>query len=655
MSIVVDIDFETYAIADLLKVGAYVYASDAFTGITCLAAKYGQETALWVPDTPEEKSTLGLIYQWIIDANQVWAHNVEFEREIWLNIMIPFYDAPTIAEHKWRCSASLCSIAALPRKLEKAGEVLGLTEQKDKDGHRAMLRTCKPDKKGNWKHPKRDPELFDKVYDYCRQDVTTEADLRKHLPPITGPELEIMRQNIRINENGIPIDRPTVKNALTILDKQKKQLHNELSTITNGEITTGSQVKRIIDYVTSYGVNIENLTAGTVKKTLKQDIPQHCKRILEIRQILSKSSTSKYESLWKRSSIDGRVHGSLIHHKARTGRYGGTGIQPQNLPSRGLILKTEQDIEEAIKVLETQSVETLEMFYGEGSTNRVLSALIRPMIKAPAKSRLLICDYNAIEARCIAWAAYETKLLREFDTGSDPYRNLAAQIYNKPSEEITGEERFHGKSAILGGCYGMGAKRFRQQCKDMGVEIGEDFAEKVIKTYRTNYPRIPRFWYAMQDAAITACSQPGNTTQAGRIRFKYVNPWLQMVLPSNRRLWYRNPKIKIEETPFGRKPILYIEQLAQSHQWQETSIWGGVLTENAIQAIARDFLCFSMYWLEKANYKIIFHVHDEIITEMKNGKGSLSEMIEIMERRPKWGLSCPIKVEGFEWTRYRKD
>jgi len=315
-------DFETRSKVQPRDVGTSVYARHESTSVLCLAWCYQEagrtsEVYLW---TPEESQPLHL-FEWISRGMEVHAHNVAFERNIWRHVCVDRMDWPEVSDDQWRCSAAACARLALPRSLEKACLALGLKEQKDDTGHKIMMRLSKP-KKPSKKDPSiwdKDPAKFQILYDYCKQDVRAEAELIQTIEPLTRAEEKVWKLDQEINERGIPLDREAIEQAIQLAEEASKGYETELSEVTGGAVQAPSQVAKLMEWLKGNGCPISSLGKDIVEETLQGDIPDQCRRALEIRLSAAKSSVKKLSSMLGRCNGDGRVRENLVYHGAGPG------------------------------------------------------------------------------------------------------------------------------------------------------------------------------------------------------------------------------------------------------------------------------------------------------------------------------------------------
>jgi DNA polymerase len=657
-------DFETRSERPI-ESGQSAYSQDPTTELMCLSFAFDDEyPLLWTPNYDEG---LDEMFEVIESGDYIMvAHSAPFEMAIWWNICVPKLGWPDVPLEKWHCTQAMLASVGMPRALEKAGAALGLPYLKDKDGNRLMKKMCKPRKKTKHDHSfwhELAPDL-EKLYAYCRRDVVVQRLIYERVPKLTKRERLVWLYDQKVNLRGIPIDTETVDHAIVVEQKYKSKLLTELTDITDGEITTGDQHKRILKFATERGVNIDNTQAPTIDKCLKDpELDPVVKRVFEIRRKTGKASIAKYHAMKRRVDPDGRIRNSHVYGGGHTGRFSSEGVQTQNL-IKGDIPKDELDL--AIATIHTESLERADLLFD--SAERLLTGCLRSMLVASEGHRLIICDFSAIEARVLAWLAGQTDLIDDFAKGIDAYRKMACKIYNMSEayaedDDYWGTEegklqRFVGKQATLGLGYGMGDEAFVNQCARYGVKIDFEFAEKVVQVYRKEAcSRISNWWYAVNDAAINAV-RDGGVHYANSISFRMSDGFLKANLPCGRDITYNEPQVRMERwvTKKGQERndprLSYMGY--KNGQWMRIWTHGGKLVENIDQGSSRDFLVEAMVRAENDHYPVIAHVHDEVVTEVPYGHGSAKELEQILSVVPKWGRGCPIAAEGFESVRYRK-
>lgn len=635
---VVSIDFESRSAVDLRKTGVYVYAEDPSTDVWCMAYSWdGEDVRIWKPGDPIDTE----LENWIVEGGKLQAFNAAFERIIWNKIMAPRYNWPRTRSGQWYCTMAQASTAGLPRALGQAAAVLGVEEQKDKVGQALMMRMARPrrtnpDGTHVWWNT---PDKIEALVQYCIQDVRTEMDVSTHIPYLTDSERQLYLLDQRINDRGVLLDRDLLDRVRVLADESKAEIDAEINRLTRGEVRSATNGMHLAAWLRKYGVQTSSVDKQAVAKILSSDgLHPVIRRVVELRQSGAKSSTAKLDAMEHAAGEDDRMRGLLVYHGAATGRWSGKLVQPQNFPRP---VRKQAELDEIIAKLKAdQSIAE----HGHGT--EIAADLLRSMIIAAPDHRLMFADYSAIEARVLAWMAGQKDLVETFAKGGDVYIKMASAIYNVPEDKVTPEQRQVGKMAILGCGYGMGGKRFAEQCAVMGIDVDVEEAKRIVSIYRQENDQIAAYWQSLEAEYL----------ELARDALDQGETILRYALPSGRHLTYRNPRIVQRETPWGTsQDTVEIDTLNSiTRQWVPQKIWGGLAVENVVQATARDLMAGAMMRLESAGYPVIMSVHDEIICEVPVGYGSLDEMIEIMTSPPAWAKGCPIAAEGKEGPRYRK-
>ncbi len=647
------LDFETRSEVDIWKVGAWNYSVHPSTEILCMALAMGEGFVnIYEGNLANTQPHMLLKYMdntWVFHA-----HYSMFENYIWHNILVKRYGWPVIPLRQWRCTAALAAAHALPRALDKAALALDLSEKKDMEGKRTMLKMCKPRKatknnKAKWHGGEED---FQKLYDYCINDVEVERAIENKLPQLSQHELEVWRLDQIINTRGIQVDVEAVDAALYLIEKYTTECNEEIKKITGGYLEKVSQRTRVLTWLKRQGVEMKSYTKDAVVEALRKYMPPHIKRVLEIRQQTGRTSTAKYEAIKNATTENSRVKDMFVYHGASTGRWAGKIVQLHNLP-RGSI----KDTETCIEVMKTRDLELFKFLYS--NPMEAFSSCVRGMfIAAPGKD-LLVADFASIEARVLAWVAGEEKALEYFRKKEDSYVKMAEHIFK--TDEVSSNMRFVGKQAVLGCGYGMGAKRFRETCAALGQKVSEELAKTAVDTFRLRNRNITELWRKTEEAALDAVRYGKeffsyNKINAAKVHWKKEKDFLYCTLPSGRKLAYQHPKIERVEK-FGRTvDQLTFMGIGLNKQWIRQSTWGGTLVENIIQAISRDLLVDAMLRCEKAGYKVVLHVHDEIVAEVDKRFSilMLDNFLNSITTLPKWAEGCPVEAEGWRGKRYKK-
>lgn len=675
-------DFETRSASDLRKEGAYKYSLHPTTRPTCFSIKIHHAEIIFFDFYQIGKKWA----EYPIEFRRLWtgfiqkgyefsAHNAFFERCIYENILVARYGWPPFPPEKYHCTAAKAAACALPRNLEGAGAAMSLPVQKDKGGYVAMMATCKPtrawkawEKKGKigpeppmFLEPDTAPEMFRRLYYYCKIDTKAEEMLDDALPDLSPIEQKIWLLNQKLNWRGLRIDIPTVKKIVGIMAVENKKKLKELDKLTMGLVTNPNSRNSVMEFLELEGVKLANLQKQTVDDQLSGfDISPTARDILEIRKALTLASTKKYQSFLTRANEDERVRDILIYHGASTGRDTGTGVQPHNFPRGILKVDKKRPYTHVENVVECDH-ETLTMLYGN-SLGMLFSSILRNMIIPSPGCELFVADYSKIEVAVCWWLAGNEPGLRILRAGKDPYIYQGASNFNITYDQFIekygedGETRQLPKAQVLGCQFGMGWEKFLKTAWIMyRLKLTEAQSKFAVEKYREQNAAVPLLWKMYETAAVNAVENRGKVFKAGKCDFQLERGFLWITLPSGRKLAYRNPQVTWIESQWGpRKTLEFWGVNPKTRKWAIERTWGGVICENITQAVARDLMMYGMLRLEAAKYRALFMVHDEGVTERKIGRGSIEEFIEILCRVPSWGEGLPIYAKGWTGPRYRK-
>lgn len=645
MGRILEMDIETFSDVDLIKCGVYAYAdSPAFEVLLFAYSFDGGETR--VIDLAQGEELPGEVAEAVFDGSVVkTAFNANFERTC-LSKHFGRYLPPD----SWHCSAVQAAVLALPRSLEDVGAVLGLDEQKMKEGKeliRYFCVPCKPTKANGGRRrnlPCHAPEKWELFKTYCMRDVDVEKAIRRKLCkfPIPEGEMELYRLDQRINDRGVLVDMGLVRQAVKC-----ERLHKEVVTRRAYELTgleNPNSVAQLKGWLGENGVEAESLSKKAVADMIEKSDGE-VEELLRLRLLMAKTSVKKYEAMERSVCSDGRVHGLLQFYGAnRTGRWAGRLVQVQNLPQNHI-----EDLELARRLVREGRFEDVEMLYD--STPKVLSELIRTAFVPEPGCRFVVADFSAIEARVLAWLAGERWRLEVFSSHGKIYEASASAMFHVPIEEVTKGStlRQKGKIAELGLGYGGAAGALVSMgALDMG--LSEDDLPSLVAAWRRANPHITQFWWDVDKAAVEAVTKRAKT-RAGRIGFEYRSGILFVMLPSGRKLAYVKPRMAVNK--FGREGLTY-EGILENKKWGRIETYGPKLVENIVQGTARDLLAEAMLRVEKRGYPIVMHCHDEIIAEVPEGMGSVEEMCEVMAVRPVWAEGLPLRADGYECPFYQK-
>lgn len=670
-------DFETRGTIDLKDVGVDVYSRHPHTVPWCLGYAFGGEAPeIWMPGQPCPER----VRQHIESGGVFVAHNAPFELAIWNNIMVPRHGWPRLSPKQVRCTMAMAYAMALPGSLEKAAAAVGISEQKDLAGGRLMMQMAKPrllpkpgttDPAGqdSWENQK--PQWWDEpnklaaLYEYCKQDVRVERELEKRLLALSPSEQTVWKLDYDINQRGVYIDRAAIKAAIAVVEREADRLNGDIRSATGNFVGFTTEVARITEWLRTRGVRLDGVAKADVLDLLANaELPDDCRNVLRIRQEAGKSSTAKLKKMLSAVSADGRIRNTTQYHGAGTGRWAGRRIQPHNMP-RGTISAPEVNhLLNLLPIIATAEWIRYANFF-HGSALDVISSCLRGFICAAPGHDLISVDFANIEGRVLAWLAGEDWKLGAFraqDNGTGP------EIYLVAAKMIWGldftkddPERQHGKVAELACGYGGGVGAFQTMAKTYLVKVSDTLADEIKTRWRKRHPATVQYWYDLEYAAKAAVLNPGEPFGAGpdkrRVAFKTKGSFLFCRLPSGRILCYPYPKIKPTETPWGEmRDQLHFMGVNEKNQWVEMHTYGGSLSENVTQAVARDLLVEAMQRLTAAGAKVVLHVHDEIVIEVPKTSPAhaQAEAQRITAVVPAWTAGLPVSTKGWRRKRYGK-
>nr|DAH06885.1 MAG TPA: DNA polymerase I [Caudoviricetes sp.] len=644
----ISIDIETYSDVDLIRCGVYKYVNSPNFEILLIAYSIDDEEVK-VVDICSGENLSNEIRTALMSPEVIkTAYNAQFER-VCLSRYFGLHEY--INPQSWYCTMIQSAELSLPSSLADVGATLGLERQKMMEGKELIKYFCVPCKPtkingGRTRNmPADSPDKWKIFKEYCKRDVDAELQIARKLKkyPISEAEhaLYVLDQNI--NDRGVLVDLELARQAVKMNNVQTAIATEQAYSLTGLE--NPNSVAQLKSWLVRNGVEIESLSKKAVAELAKEtdgDISE----MLRLRLLMSKTSVKKYEAVIRSVCNDGRVRGMMRFYGAnRTGRWSGNILQPQNLPRNYIT-----DLTLARDVVKDGDFDLLDLAYG--NVPNVLSELIRTVLVPKECCRFIVADFSAIEARVLAWMAGEQWRLDTFKKGGDIYCASASKMFHVPVEKhgINGELRQKGKISELACGYGGGVGAL----KSMGaVEMGvpEDELQGLINDWRSANPHIVQFWYEVGMAAMKAIKEK-TTISLGRLAFIYESGVLFIRLPNGRRLAYIKPHIGTNR--FGGESITYMG-ISTLKKWERIETFGGKLVENITQGIARDLLASAMLNVTNAGYNIVFHVHDEIIAEMPNGKGSVDEMCQLMSINPDWAQEIPLTADGYECEYYRKD
>ena len=666
------IDLETYSELDIRKAGMYRYAEncqiilfayawdDEPVQLVDMGMKGAKVSTMSLFDSNESSRCRQDIPQDVLEALEnpdvlKTAYNAAFERTV-----LGCYLGRRLDPSQWFCTMVQGYTLGLPGGLDRIGKVLRLSEDKQKIAEGKKLIQyfcvpCRPSKVNGGRTrnlPVHDMGKWNRFRDYCIRDVESEREIRRKMTRFVPGERErrLWFLDQRINDNGVSVDMKLVSNALDFDARLRAGWMAEARKLTGLENPNSRQ--QVLEWINRRcgGYVAGKFDKETRKQLLEQDdLPADVHRLVQLEDALAKTSVRKYEAMKNAVCRDGKLHGMLQFYGAnRTGRWAGRLVQIHNLPQNHL-----EDLDEDRATVEQGLFDAFCMFNSNPADT--LSQLIRTAFVAGKGKRFIVADFSAIEARVIAWLADEKWRMETFAKGGDIYCASASQMFKVPvvKHGINGELRAKGKVAELACGYGGGVSALKAFGADkMGMTQEE--MEATIAHWRKASPNICQMWRDVEKCSKRAIRTKVPVRYNKNILFVYNSGMLFIALPSGRRIAYVRPSISREPGRDG-EAITY-EGTAENGGWGRVYTWGGKLVENIVQAIARDCLAEAMLRLDEAGYKIVMHVHDEVILEEPtDGPGSLEGACEIMGRDIPWAPGLLLRADGYETWYYKKD
>lgn len=699
-------DLETYCEIPITN-GTHGYAEGV--EVMLFAWAIGDEpVSVW--DLTAGEPIPGRLQKAIADPDTLlYFHNSHFDRTV-LRHAIPRL-APDVT--RWRDTMVQALAHGLPGALGALCEVLGVPQDKakDKEGKALIQLFCKPRPKNSKLRratSKTHPEEWRRFVAYAGLDIEAMREVHKRLPKwnYRGAELALWHRDQQINDRGVCMDVQLAQAAIEAVDQEQKRLAKRTQVMTDGEVQAATQRDALIKHIVeSYGVELPDMQRSTLERRMADpDLPSAVKELLAIRLQASTTSTSKYKSLMKGVSSDGRLRGTLQFCGAsRTGRWAGRLFQPQNLPRPSL----EQDqIDKGIEALKAGCADLL-----FDNIMELTSSALRGCIMAPTGKKLVVSDLSNIEGRKLAWLAGEQWKLdafRDYDTlildqngapiwdaaakdfkrrGPDLYKLAYARAFNISPDDVDKYQRQIGKVMELGLGFGGGVAAFLTFALVYGLDLDElanaalpniprdvireakswydesvkrkatyGLSERVFiacdslkRLWRRAHPATCDFWYKLERTVRAAIATPKKTLYCGYLKIRRDGAWLRIQLPSGRALCYPSPSIE-------KGNITYQGVNSYSRKWQRLKTYGGKLVENVTQAAARDVLAGNMPLIEDAGYSIVLTVHDEVITEAPDTDDFNDKALSaLLSTNPEWAPDIPLNAGGFEAYHYRKD
>jgi DNA polymerase bacteriophage-type len=697
----------------LPTIGAAVYAEHPDTEVLSCAydLKDGKGVRLW---TPDQGATLLDLFHHVHSGGLLEAWYSPFEHWIWSKVCVRKYGWPAIRLDQFRCAMSKARAHALPGSLDAAGKILETVLRKDKEGKRLLDKFSMP-RKPTKKDPRTrirpidDPRDAQALYSYNVKDIQVEAEISSLVPDLSPGELAFWLCDQTINHRGVAMDREGIANCRAVVEQAHDKYNRELMAITGGKAVSASEIQKLRAWLMEYGVSAPSLDSDTVTDLLSiGTLPLVCRRVLEIRERIGSAAVKKLYAMTNQLTASGRIHDLFIYHSARTGRTAGTGVQPQNLPNSGLdvhlcgasscrrhfsqnllacpwcgsptsgkaIEWNPAAVNDALEVMACRNLECVEYYFGDAIAT--ISGCLRGLFVAAPGHDLICSDYSAIEAVVLAALAGEQWRMDVFNTHGKIYEMSASKITGIPFDEFilykatSGQHHPMRKKVGKVSELASGYQGWIGAWKQFGADefFNDEEIKQAILAWRDASPTIVEMWggqpswrrseyYGLEGAAIQAVLNPGQRYSYRALSYIVNRDVLYCQLPSGRLLTYHKPRL----SPSDRRP----DTLSLSFEgwnsnpkygaigWIRLNTYGGKLTENVVQAVARDILTHAIVNLEKFGYGVVLHVHDEIVCEVREGFGSVEALERVMSQVPEWAAGWPIKASGgWRAKRYAK-
>ena len=658
------IDLETYSSVPIQKAGAQKYIQSPDFEILLFAYSLNGAEPVCC-DFAQGETLPKWVAEALLDPHCLkHAYNAPFEWGC-----LSRYMGRQLPPAQWRCTMFHGLYAGYTAGLDATGRALGLPEDKRKlNTGKALIRyfcvPCAPTKANGGRirnYPHHAPERWELFKEYCRQDVVTEMEIERRLSAVPVPDFvqKEWETDLIINSRGVAVDMEMVEGALELGATVRNTLMAEavhLSGLDNPNSV--SQLAAWLESETAQEVT--DLRKDTVAKMLaRDDNSPEVRRMLEIRQELGKTSTKKYDAIEQAVCQDGRVRGLLQFYGAnRTGRWAGRLVQVQNLPRTYT-----EPLDLARDLVKDRKLDNLRLIYG--SVPDTLSQLIRTAFVAAPGNVLIDADFSAIEARVISWLAGEEWRLEVFRTHGKIYEASASQMFGVPIDLIKKGNpeyalRQKGKVAELAlGYQGSTGALINMGALDMGIP--EEDLPDIVSRWRDANKRIRDLWYKVDAAAVQVITQGGSVGVSSII---LAHEWdatqgtdyMTITLPSGRKLFYNAPQTGVNQ--WGSPSISYMGMDQTTKKWKRIETYGGKLVENCVQAIARDCLAQAIEHLEAAGLPVIFHIHDEVVIDIRpfaDNEAMLAKTVEIMSRPVPWAPGLPLGADGWVGKFFKKD
>lgn len=681
------LDYETFSEVDLRTKGLDIYSADPSTRV--LMAQYQIDDGPIRPWEAHKAPVPAELREALLDPSvERWCFNAQFERVITrrvLKIATPY--------EGWRCTMSLAYLQSFKGGLDDVGEQMGLGAEvkKDKEGSRLIrlfsmpqkVTKAQPHRIRDWRTDSAD---WQKFLDYCRQDVVAETAIWHRLIkfPIPEDEWTLYELDQRINDRGMPVDMAFVQNAIRMVKIRQAELTRALKEVTG--LANPNSVSQFLPWLQARGYPFPDLNKDTVAKVLREHSAPECEEALRIRQWAARLSVKKYDTLAATTGRGDRARFLFQFAGAsRTARWAGRRVQAQNLPRTPKSIDPDDDggvkLAAATAVIRDGDYEGLSLMAKEPMD--FLVGCVRSAFGVQPGKKMISADLASIEACVVAWLFDVEKMLDVIRSGRDIYKDFGVYLLRKPYEAITKPERNICKPPVLGAPYRLGGGDLREgrrtglwgYAENMGVDMSREQSHHAVKVFRDVYaPEVVQAWYDLERGVKRAMQ--GGVVRVGKVAFERLKPYMTLILPSGRRIYYFQPRIetktfttgkmietwvngvlvKEEEETYTREVFTYMGQSQETGQWTRLENHGGRFVEQMTQAFAREVLVAQMRKADADGFHLVGHIHDEAVVEHDRGDNyhTLDRFVDIMRSPIDFAPGLPLGAAGWEGQFYRK-
>jgi DNA polymerase len=580
----------------------------------------------------------------------VTAHNISFEHAIWHAHLVPL-GWPALPWERWSCTAIRARLVRLPGSLAGAGAALELPVQKDKAGKNLMRMLARTAYRGG-----REPTEteFDQLTRYCVIDVETLRALDRQLPEV-DPETRVAAEvDFIMNRRGVPVDVDLVRQLIKVRDAENRRLVVAMHELTGGTIAKPTQVARIKQLLHQHGVTLDSCDREALENWVNEhpnadDLPA---KTVKLRLEFAHSSDAKLTRIVEEAEISGLVRDGFVFHGSHTGRWSGRGAQLQNIP-RAVLDDTEATLRRLAAAADSDDPTQVPNDGSEDAKRSIkaqIAGSLRGVFLAPEGERFVCADLSQIESRVLAWIGRQQDKLDAYAAGED--------VYILTANSLRSDDRNFGKLIELSSGFGSGAQTILKKAPIYSVTIDVIRAEQAKNDWRAANANIVRFWYALRDAVDAAVSQPLGAPPipvgVPGLEVRRTAVAVRIRLPSGRDLIYRAPRYELDEERGDQMALVALQPKGDA--LIPVKLWYGLLTENVVQAIARDLLVHAMLVLHREGVRIVATVHDEIVALAAEDQADavMRRMVEVLSTPPAWATGLPLAAEGYINRRFLK-